>query len=84
MAICVLVFDPMKKSSIQKFEQDLDSHLSNGWEVLNAVAGNRPGVAEGVRTVRSSRIISPEQKDYVVYVLRNAKMEQETMPELTV
>lgn len=71
MAICVLVFDPMKTSSIEKFEQDLDSYLSNGWEVLNAVAGNRPGVAEGVRTVRSSRVLSPEQKDYVVFVLRN-------------
>lgn len=84
MAICVLVFDPMKTSSIQKFEQDLDFYLSNGWEVLNAVAGNRPGVAEGVRTVRSSRIISPEQKDYVVYVLRNPKIEQGTMHELAV
>ena len=79
MAICVLVFDPMKTSSIEKFEQDLDSHLSNGWEILNAISGNRAGVAEGVRTVRSSRVLSPEYKDYVVYVLRNSSV-TEAMP----
>ena len=81
MAICVLVFDPMKTSSIEKFERDLDSYLSKGWEVLNAIAGNRPGVAEGVRTVRSSRIVSPEHKDYVVYVLRNPAIDTAGIPQ---
>lgn len=60
MPICVLVFNPMKTSSIEKFERDLDSYLSKGWEVLNAIAGNRSVVAEGVQTAFSSHIVSPE------------------------
>jgi hypothetical protein len=71
MAVCVLVFDPMNRSSIQKFETELETYLRDGWEILKALAGNRPGVAEGVRTFRSSRNVSPEHKDYVVFVLRH-------------
>jgi hypothetical protein len=72
-----MVFDPMNANSIEKFEGELDSYLSNGWEILQAIAGNRPGVAEGVRTVRStSRVFSPTHKDYVVFVLRNAVITQ--------
>lgn len=79
MAVHVLVFDPMSTSSIEEFEQQLDSYLSAGWEILQALSGNRAGVAEGVRTFRnSSKIISPEHKDYAIFVLRNAGIEQPT------
>ncbi|MBK9745690.1 MAG: hypothetical protein IPO91_02820 [Chloroflexi bacterium] len=77
MAVRVLVFDPMNISSIEEFEQQLDTYLAEGWEILQALSGNRAGVAEGVRTFRnSSRVSSPEHKDYVVFVLRNAVMDQ--------
>lgn len=75
MAVCVLVFDPMKASSIEKFERELEDYLSNGWEILNAISGNRTGVAEGVRSVRSARILAPDSRDYVVFVLRNPAVE---------
>lgn len=76
MAVQVLVFDPMNPSSIEEFEQQLDSYLSAGWEILQALSGNRAGVAEGVRNFRnSSTVVSPEHKDYVVFVLRNAVLE---------
>jgi len=77
MAVHVLVFDPMNMSSIEEFEQQLDTYLTNGWEILQALSGNRAGIAEGMRTFRnSSRVFSPEHKDYVVFVLRNAVVEQ--------
>ncbi|MBE2268726.1 MAG: hypothetical protein IAE80_10890 [Anaerolinea sp.] len=82
MAVHVLVFDPMKMSSIAEFEQQLEAYLSDGWEILHALAGNRAGVAEGVRNFRnSSRLISPEHKDYVVFVLRNAMLEPSTLTQ---
>lgn len=35
MAVHVLVFDPMNMSSIEEFEQQLDTYLTNGWEILH-------------------------------------------------
>lgn len=81
MAIRVLVFDPMQPVSIEKFEQDLDFYLSDGWHILNSVAGNRTGVAEGVPTIQLSSVVSPEFKDYVVFVLRHPTLSQETMDD---
>ena len=82
MAVCVLVFDPMKTSSIEKFEQDLDSYLSSGWEILSTVAGNRPGIADDVRSVRSAKVLSPDHKDYVVFVLRNPVLDKPGLRQL--
>jgi hypothetical protein len=77
MAIHVLAFDPMKIQEIQTFEQELDSYLSTGWEVLSAISGNRPGIAEGKGSFRSAKVLSPEYRDYIVFVLRNAALPQE-------
>jgi hypothetical protein len=77
MAVRVLVFDPTKECSIEAFEQQLDSYLGDGWEILHALAGNRSGFVEGVRTVRNaSKLLSPEHKDYVLFVLRNVGLDQ--------
>jgi hypothetical protein len=84
MAIRVLTFDPLSRSDVEQFEQDLDFYLSDGWEVLTTVAGNRPGVAWGSTSARLSKVKSPEHKDYVVFVLRNAASSQEQMEPLEV
>ncbi len=55
MAVQVLVFDPMNPSSIEEFEQQLDSYLSAGWEILQALSGNRAGVAEESATFATRR-----------------------------
>lgn len=82
MAVHVLVFDPMNTSSVTEFEQQLDVYLTDGWEILHALSGNRAGIAEGMRTFRnSSRVFSPEHKDYIVFVLRNAVLAPATLTQ---
>jgi hypothetical protein len=79
MAIRVLTFDPLNRSDVEKFEQDLDFYLNDGWDVLTTIAGNRSGVAWGGASARISKVKSPEYKDYVVFVLRNVGSTQDEM-----
>lgn len=79
MAIRVLSFDPTKQVEIEQFEKDLDFYLSDGWEVLTTMAGNRPGVDGNLRSFRSDKHMAPSYKDYIVFVLRHTGATQAEM-----
>lgn len=79
MAIRVLMFDPLNKDDVAKFEQDLDFYLQDGWGVLTTIAGNRPGVNWGVSSPAVSKVRAPEYRDYVVFVLQNVASSQSDM-----
>ena len=69
MAIHILSFDPLQNTDVERFEHDLDTYLTDGWEIISTLAGNRPGIDEQMRSFRSN-LMSPNFKDYVLFVLR--------------
>ncbi len=69
MAVHILSFDPLQTVDVERFEHDLDTYLTDGWDIISTIAGNRPGIDENMRAFRSN-LTAPNYKDYVVFVLR--------------
>lgn len=75
MSVHVLSFDPLQTTEVTRFEHDLDTYLSDGWDIISTIAGNRQGIDENMRAFRSN-LTAPNYKDYVVFVLRKIDVPQ--------